>query len=234
MDTLKTSHNVVSVTAIQALALATAAKREDGAVTLPARLKGKAIQSFIDALIVKGLVREIRAKAGMPVCRRDAVTGRSHALVITKLGRASVPAPEGNATTSEVGPEPKAAEPSSTAPTGKRRAADDAGSLTPASTENGPETDTSVAGLEPAGGAIAPESSTAPRPGSKLDAVTALLGRDAGASVDEIMAATGWLPHTTRAALTGLRKRGFAITRERTGDGGSSRYRIEAALVLAA
>ena len=208
MATLKTSHDVVSVTAIQALALATAAKREDGAVTLPARLKGNAIQSFIDALIVKGLAREIRAKAGMPVCRRDAVTGRSHALVITKLGRASVPASEGDATTSEVGPEPKA-EPSSTTPTEKRRDADGASSMTPARTENGPETDPSVAGLEPAGGAIVPESSTAPRPGSKLDAVTALLGRDTGASVDEIMATTGWLPHTTRAALTGLRKRGL-------------------------
>ena len=27
----------------------------------------------------------------------------------------------------------------------------------------------------------------------------------------ELVAATGWLPHTTRAALTGLRKRGYAV-----------------------
>jgi hypothetical protein len=26
-----------------------------------------------------------------------------------------------------------------------------------------------------------------------------------------MVAATGWLPHTTRAALTGLRKKGYAI-----------------------
>lgn len=26
---------------------------------------------------------------------------------------------------------------------------------------------------------------------------------------------TGWLPHTTRAALTGLRKRGYAVTSEK-------------------
>ena len=26
-----------------------------------------------------------------------------------------------------------------------------------------------------------------------------------------MIAATGWLPHTTRAALTGLRKKGYAI-----------------------
>ena len=37
--------------------------------------------------------------------------------------------------------------------------------------------------------------------------------------------ATGWLPHTTRAALTGLRKRGYAVVRERTG-GGDSIYRV--------
>jgi Protein of unknown function (DUF3489) len=37
--------------------------------------------------------------------------------------------------------------------------------------------------------------------------------------------ATGWLPHTTRAALTGLRKRGYAVIRERIG-AGDSVYRI--------
>ena len=52
----------------------------------------------------------------------------------------------------------------------------------------------------------------------------ALLGRDRGTSVAELMAATGWLPHTTRAALTGLRKRGYALIRE-AADGGSV-YRI--------
>ena len=53
-----------------------------------------------------------------------------------------------------------------------------------------------------------------PRAGSKLSQVIALLGRDRGTSVAELMAATGWLPHTTRAALTGLRKRGYALTRD--------------------
>jgi hypothetical protein len=42
------------------------------------------------------------------------------------------------------------------------------------------------------------------------------------------MEATGWLPHTTRAALTGLRKRGYAVVRERI-DGGNSIYRIASA-----
>ena len=39
--------------------------------------------------------------------------------------------------------------------------------------------------------------------------VVGLLQRDRGATLAEIIAATDWLPHTTRAALTGLRKRGY-------------------------
>ena len=38
------------------------------------------------ALIEKGLVREVRAKADMPIWRRDE-KGHSFTLIITKLGR---------------------------------------------------------------------------------------------------------------------------------------------------
>ena len=44
---------------------------------------------------------------------------------------------------------------------------------------------------------------------TKQGRVITLLGRDTGASLSELIAATGWLPHTTRAALTGLRHKGF-------------------------
>jgi hypothetical protein len=40
------------------------------------------------------------------------------------------------------------------------------------------------------------------------------------------MAATGWLPHTTRAALTGLRKKGHVIEKTKRDD--ATCYRIEA------
>ena len=46
---------------------------------------------------------------------------------------------------------------------------------------------------------------------TKRDQVAALLTRDEGATLDQMIAATGWLPHTTRAALTGLKKQGYAI-----------------------
>lgn len=46
---------------------------------------------------------------------------------------------------------------------------------------------------------------------SKISQVIAQLQRPAGASLAELVEATGWLPHTTRAALTGLRKKGHVI-----------------------
>jgi len=53
---------------------------------------------------------------------------------------------------------------------------------------------------------------------SKITAVLDLLSRTDGATLDEMVAATGWLPHTTRAALTGLRKKGHAIARDKRGE----------------
>ena len=51
----------------------------------------------------------------------------------------------------------------------------------------------------------------------------------AGASqLDELVEATGWLPHTTRAALTGLRKRGYEVSIDRSDREHGSRYRIGA------
>ena len=74
-----------------------------------------------------------------------------------------------------------------------------------------------------------PARVAAPRDGSKLALVIELLRRADGATIVDLTQATGWLPHTTRAALTGLRKRGYAVIRERIGVGDSV-YRISDAL----
>ena len=57
---------------------------------------------------------------------------------------------------------------------------------------------------------------------TKQDLVLALLQAEGGASLSAIVEATGWLPHTVRAALTGLRKKGHAIVR--TKHEGETRY----------
>ena len=48
---------------------------------------------------------------------------------------------------------------------------------------------------------------------SKVAAVLELLTRGEGATLNDLVVATGWLPHTTRAVLTGLRKKGYAIAK---------------------
>lgn len=63
-----------------------------------------------------------------------------------------------------------------------------------------------------------PNTSEPSAPGRKIDKVIALLGRHQGATLSEITELTGWLPHTARAALTGLRKKDHAIAKGKRGD----------------
>lgn len=67
----------------------------------------------------------------------------------------------------------------------------------------------------------------APRGPSKIDQVVGLLKRESGAALAEMIEVTGWLPHTTRAALTGLRKKGHVI--EKTSREGTTVYSIAGA-----
>jgi len=67
-----------------------------------------------------------------------------------------------------------------------------------------------------------------PRSGSKQARIIKMLSRKSGATLEALVDVTGWLPHTTRAALTGLRKRGYEVVLERQ-DGKSSIYRITSA-----
>jgi hypothetical protein len=64
-----------------------------------------------------------------------------------------------------------------------------------------------------------------PRSGSKQALIIKMLSRKSGATLEALVEATGWLPHTTRAALTGLRKRGYSVLLDRQ-DGKASHYRI--------
>jgi len=62
--------------------------------------------------------------------------------------------------------------------------------------------------------ANAPREATAPRKpreGTKQEAVLALLRRTEGATVAQIMEATGWANHTCRGFLAGLKKKGIKV-----------------------
>ncbi len=54
----------------------------------------------------------------------------------------------------------------------------------------------------------APPSQQKFREGTKLAVVITLLRREGGVTIDELSGAMNWLPHSTRAVLTGVRERG--------------------------
>ena len=73
------------------------------------------------------------------------------------------------------------------------------------------------------------------RPGARGSGTTKkaqliqILSRKAGADIVTISDKFGWLPHTTRSALSGLRKAGFELTTVKAENGKPSHYRITAA-----
>lgn len=73
---------------------------------------------------------------------------------------------------------------------------------------------------KPTGAAItlAVDSTTTALRVTKTGKVIALLKREQGATIEEMMKATSWQPHTTRAALTGLKKKGHTIERDKRCD----------------
>ena len=64
---------------------------------------------------------------------------------------------------------------------------------------------------------------------TKAEIVKRLLRRKAGADLAALRDATGWQPHSVRAALSTLRKAGYAIDRAPAkAEGGGPVYRITA------
>jgi hypothetical protein len=180
----------VKLTDAQLVMMSAAAQRKDRCLSAPATIKGAALRKIGVKLAKLGLAREIEAKPGAPIWRRDDA-GHGYALKLTAAGLKATAVDEGskNAIEPSEAPQPEARNVASP---------DEVG--------------------HPAGVA-------APRDGSKLALVVEHLQRADGVTILDLTQTTGWLPHTTRAALTGLRKRGYAVIRERIG-AGDSVYRI--------
>ena len=64
----------------------------------------------------------------------------------------------------------------------------------------------------PGGAPAWPAQALHDKPQTKTAVILGLLLRRDGANLEQMSAVTGWLPHTTRAALTGLRKQGYEVT----------------------
>ena len=186
-----------------------ASERKDRCLIPPKTLKAAAAQKVATKLLKAGLVREIKAKTGMEAWRRDEETGQAYSLKLTDAGLKAIAADErGSQSILSTAVPPNTNEDSSKAKTAAKMAA--------------------------ARSATAAPTATVPRQGTKIARVIELLQRDQGARLDELIAATGWLPHTARAALTGLRHRGYDVRLERGETGRASVYRAVATLAASA
>ena len=63
---------------------------------------------------------------------------------------------------------------------------------------------------------------------TKKEQLIQFLTRKSGADVATISDKFSWQTHTTRAALSGLRKAGYEVLGEKLGEGKPKRYRISA------
>jgi Protein of unknown function (DUF3489) len=193
---------MAKLTDAQLIVLSSAAARDDGTAVVPARMNRAAASKVGASLVTRRLMREVRSKPSMPVWRKGE-DGRLIRLMITRAGRDAIGVGE-NGPTEALRPSNKQSE-EKDAPTGEKRSRDASGNK--ASTD---------------GAAASPRSST------KQALVVEMLCAKKGATLDALVGATGWLPHTTRAALTGLRRRGFSIERTREEESDSI-YRIVSA-----
>ena len=177
------------LTDTQTIILSRAATRPDNlAMPLPEGLHGAAAQKAVTAMITRGWLEEVEADLRRhEPLWRETGDGHGTTLIATEAGLAAI------------GIEPVVAN----TMTNLRKA-----KLERASTPQ-----------------FAPEMSADPkapkaiaiRTGTKQAQIIALLQRPAGASITEIVDATGWLPHSARGLISGglKKKLGLPITSEK-------------------
>jgi hypothetical protein len=179
--------------------LSAAAERVDRLLPTLPHLKVGEAKKLAAKLVAAGLAKEVKAKSGAPIWRRDEPTEQAYALRLTAAGVNAVAADVKNQSET-------VAAARNAASLGARRASR-ARSNASTPVENAAEESRADQDLV---GASEP-SRRPPRAGSKLDRILGMLSTGKGAALDELTRATGWLPHTARAALTGLRKRGYDV-----------------------
>ncbi|GGE82484.1 DUF3489 domain-containing protein [Stappia taiwanensis] len=175
----------------QLVILSAAAQREDrNVLPLPGSLRGGAAAKVVGALLKRGLIAETATDSR---AKADAALNRiwrndeDGNAILLHITDAGLAA---------IGVEPESPDP---APKG----ADDAPNAKPP--QNAP------AAADPA-----PKARTT-RTGTKQAKLIDMLRAEGGATIDEIVAETGWQPHTVRGAMSGALKKklGLTITSEK-------------------
>ncbi len=188
----------------QLVILSTAAQREDrNVLPLPGSLRGGAAAKVVGALLSRELIAETTTDIQT---KADAALNRvwrndeDGRAILLHITDAGLAA---------IGIEPEDA---NTAPAGATDApTEEPAPDTPTETEAAPKTRT-------------------PREGTKQATLIAMLRAPDGATIEEIMAATGWQSHTVRGAMAGALKKklGLEVTSEKVEERGRV-YKLPAA-----
>ena len=154
------------LTDTQLVILSAASQRKDRCLIAPKTLKAAAAQKVAAKLLKAGLVREIKAKTGMEIWRRDEETGQAYSLKLTVAGLKTIAVDERGSQSIPSRP------------------------VSQNTNEDSSKTKT-AASMPAARSAMTAPTTTAPRQGTKIARVVELLQRDQGAKLDELIAATG-------------------------------------------
>ena len=189
----------MKLTDTQTIILSAAAGRDDGSIhPLPKTLKGGAVTKVTGALLRKGLIAEAPGREDWPG-RRDPY------FAITAEGALAINV--------------ELAECPHLADTGAQAAG--------GGQETAPAADTPPKAKKAATGRDTAKGPVKLRTGTKLALMIEMLRRPEGATVDQIMDATGWQRHSVRGAFAGALKKklGLAVTSEKVEDRGRV-YRV--------
>jgi hypothetical protein len=195
------------LTDTQLVILSAAGQRDDGtALPLPKslKLKGSAISHVLKSLLKKGLLDE-QSTGNSAAVWRESKDGQRLTLVITDAGRQAI-----GVAADEQGETPPAAPRGPKRSVGRRRKASESKGATAPSLR-----------------AKKTASPAALRAGTKLALLLELLQRKGGATIAEVMKATGWQAHSVRGAISGALKKklGLAVASDKV-EGRGRVYRI--------
>jgi hypothetical protein len=239
----------------QAIILSAAAQRSGGnLLPLPGSLRGGAAVKVVGALLSRGLAREevidctIPADSALNTVWRNEADGRAVLLKITPDGLAAIGVEPADA---EPPVEPAAAKPAGEAVDshlndGTNSAGEPATGLALTTPDAPKKRGRPKKAVEPAAAPAeepkrrgrpkkaraepaAPAAPRKTRDDTKQAQLIAMLRRREGATIAQIVAATGWQPHTVRGAFAGALKKklGLTVTSEKV-QGGERTYRIQA------
>ena len=206
------------LTDLQLVLLSAAAARPDFMLLPPpesVRAKGKTLERALARLLDAGLVEEVTARHDAEAWRR-AEDGGSFGLQIATAGMEAIGLPGSAAQDTDDARETVPSEPGvDLAPASAELTSTDTDQ-----TETETETETETTPAE----APAPAKPLF-RPGTKQARLVEMISAPDGAGIDALSERLGWQVHTTRAALTGLRKKGLAVESAKGADG-KTVYRI--------